>query len=135
MLERGTCGVSTVGKACRCGEWLVAEVLFFSLLIRPYVVLCRPIGVTVRDVALSYAVMAGPDEKDPNSLVQPRPHLTGIEQTKGTHCTLFCAFGWWTSPWTSLIRPLCLGYISRVQISATSALASSMRGLTMLLLP
>lgn len=34
-----------------------------------------PIGATARDVALGYAVMAGPDMKDVNSLGQPLPNL------------------------------------------------------------
>jgi Asp-tRNA(Asn)/Glu-tRNA(Gln) amidotransferase A subunit family amidase len=37
-----------------------------------------PIGATVRDVALAYAAMAGPDDKDPGSLLQPEPQLDGI---------------------------------------------------------
>jgi Asp-tRNA(Asn)/Glu-tRNA(Gln) amidotransferase A subunit family amidase len=43
--------------------------------------LCRslahvgPIAATVSDLALAYAVMAGPDEKDPGSLSQPPPSL------------------------------------------------------------
>jgi Asp-tRNA(Asn)/Glu-tRNA(Gln) amidotransferase A subunit family amidase len=37
-----------------------------------------PIGASVRDVALAYAVMAGPDPKDGNSLEQPAPVLTGL---------------------------------------------------------
>ena len=39
-----------------------------------------PIGASVRDVALAYAVMAGPDTQDPNSLDQPAPVLTGFGQ-------------------------------------------------------
>jgi Asp-tRNA(Asn)/Glu-tRNA(Gln) amidotransferase A subunit family amidase len=37
-----------------------------------------PVGATLRDVALAYAVMAGPDPKDKNSLDQPAPVLTGF---------------------------------------------------------
>ena len=39
-----------------------------------------PIGASVRDVALAYAVMAGPDRKDPNSHGQPAPVLTNLGQ-------------------------------------------------------
>jgi Asp-tRNA(Asn)/Glu-tRNA(Gln) amidotransferase A subunit family amidase len=39
-----------------------------------------PIGASVRDVALAYAVMAGSDRKDPNTLDQPAPELTGFGQ-------------------------------------------------------
>jgi len=39
-----------------------------------------PIGASVRDVALAYALMAGPDAKDPNTLGQPAPELTGFGQ-------------------------------------------------------
>lgn len=39
-----------------------------------------PIGATLGDVALAYALMAGPDPKDPNTLDQPEPVLTGFGQ-------------------------------------------------------
>lgn len=38
-----------------------------------------PIGATVRDVALAYAVMAGPVADDPMSLAQPAPSLEGVD--------------------------------------------------------
>lgn len=37
-----------------------------------------PLGATVRDAALGYAVIAGPDPADPGSLRQPPPHLDGL---------------------------------------------------------
>ena len=37
-----------------------------------------PLGATVKDVALSYLVMAGPDLKDPASLRQPPPFLSPV---------------------------------------------------------
>jgi len=37
-----------------------------------------PIGASARDVALAYAVMAGPDPKDPNTFDQPAPVLDGF---------------------------------------------------------
>ena len=37
-----------------------------------------PIAATVRDLALAYAVMAGPDAHDPNSVNQPPPTLAGL---------------------------------------------------------
>jgi Asp-tRNA(Asn)/Glu-tRNA(Gln) amidotransferase A subunit family amidase len=39
-----------------------------------------PIAATVADTALAYAVMAGPDEKDAGSQLQPEPELTGIDR-------------------------------------------------------
>ncbi len=39
-----------------------------------------PIGATVADVALGYAVMAGPDPKDPNTLRQPEPDFDEVAQ-------------------------------------------------------
>ena len=36
-----------------------------------------PIGATATDVALAYAVMAGPDPADPGTAAQPAPHLDG----------------------------------------------------------
>jgi Asp-tRNA(Asn)/Glu-tRNA(Gln) amidotransferase A subunit family amidase len=40
-----------------------------------------PIGATVADTALGYAVMAGPDPRDPVSRHQPPPVLTGWDRT------------------------------------------------------
>jgi Asp-tRNA(Asn)/Glu-tRNA(Gln) amidotransferase A subunit family amidase len=37
-----------------------------------------PIATNVRDTALAYAVMAGVDEKDPNSVLQPQPRFDDI---------------------------------------------------------
>ncbi len=37
-----------------------------------------PLGATVRDVALAYALMAGPEPRDHDSLYQPPVHLTGF---------------------------------------------------------
>lgn len=37
-----------------------------------------PLGATVRDVALAYAIMAGPEPSDHDSLHQPAVHLTGF---------------------------------------------------------
>jgi Asp-tRNA(Asn)/Glu-tRNA(Gln) amidotransferase A subunit family amidase len=38
-----------------------------------------PIAATVRDAALAYAAMCGPDDKDANSLLQPQPELGDLE--------------------------------------------------------
>lgn len=37
-----------------------------------------PFGATARDAALGYLVMAGPDDKDPNTRFQPTPRLEGF---------------------------------------------------------
>lgn len=39
-----------------------------------------PLGATVRDVALAYAVMSGPDTADPSSLVQPPVSLGELDR-------------------------------------------------------
>ncbi len=38
-----------------------------------------PLGATVRDVAMAYALMAGPEVGDHDSLYQPPVHLTGLD--------------------------------------------------------
>lgn len=66
------CGVvglkPTFGRVSECGAaplcWSVAHV--------------GPLGATVRDVALAYALIAGPDARDPGSRGQPAPTLAGI---------------------------------------------------------
>jgi Asp-tRNA(Asn)/Glu-tRNA(Gln) amidotransferase A subunit family amidase len=61
---KGTFGrVSEEGAAPLC--WSLAHV--------------GPLGLTVHDVALAYATIAGPDPADPNSWQQPRPTLAGID--------------------------------------------------------
>jgi Asp-tRNA(Asn)/Glu-tRNA(Gln) amidotransferase A subunit family amidase len=56
--------VSEHGAATVC--WSVAHV--------------GPIAASVRDLALAYGVMAGPDDHDANSLAQPTPTLDGIDR-------------------------------------------------------
>jgi Asp-tRNA(Asn)/Glu-tRNA(Gln) amidotransferase A subunit family amidase len=41
-----------------------------------------PIAASARDAALGYAIMAGPDPRDPNSLHQPLPTLKGWDDAK-----------------------------------------------------
>ncbi|KAI9493346.1 amidase signature domain-containing protein, partial [Zychaea mexicana] len=41
-----------------------------------------PIVATADDLALTYAIVAGPDDKDPNSLYQPAVSLSGYELTE-----------------------------------------------------
>lgn len=43
-----------------------------------------PIAATVRDTALAYAIMAGPDPQDANSLGHPDPSVTGIYPEVGS---------------------------------------------------
>jgi Asp-tRNA(Asn)/Glu-tRNA(Gln) amidotransferase A subunit family amidase len=40
-----------------------------------------PLAASARDAALAYAIIAGPDERDPSSLNQPPPHLDGLGNT------------------------------------------------------
>jgi Asp-tRNA(Asn)/Glu-tRNA(Gln) amidotransferase A subunit family amidase len=47
-----------------------------------------PIAATVRDCALAYAVMAGPDPADSNSLSQPTPTLSGFHKADLADVTL-----------------------------------------------
>jgi Asp-tRNA(Asn)/Glu-tRNA(Gln) amidotransferase A subunit family amidase len=53
-----------------------------------------PIGATVADTALGYAVMAGPDPNDPVSLRQPAPSLSGLNQ-KDLHGVTLGVFWPW----------------------------------------
>jgi Asp-tRNA(Asn)/Glu-tRNA(Gln) amidotransferase A subunit family amidase len=53
-----------------------------------------PIGATVADTALGYAVMAGPDPNDPVSLHQPTPNLTGLNQKDLRGVTLGVFWPW-----------------------------------------
>jgi len=68
-IPSGLCGVvgikSTFGRISSAGEMPLAWTLASA----------GPLAATVRDAALSYLSMAGPDSKDANSLLQPLPHL------------------------------------------------------------
>lgn len=74
-IPAGLCGVvglkPTFGRVSEHGAaplcWSVAHV--------------GPIGATVRDVALAYALTAGPDARDPGSLRQPTPELAELDRT------------------------------------------------------
>lgn len=54
----------------------------------------RSLRATVRDCALAYAVMAGPDPADPNSLAQPAPVLDGLDQPDLSDVTLGICTPW-----------------------------------------
>ncbi len=79
------CGVvglkPTFGRVSECGAaplcWSVAHL--------------GPLAATATDAALGYAVMAGPDPKDPMSLHQPRPTLQGWDdlELKGLRVGVF----------------------------------------------
>jgi Asp-tRNA(Asn)/Glu-tRNA(Gln) amidotransferase A subunit family amidase len=74
-MPAGLCGVTglkaTFGRMSEHGAaplcWSVAHV--------------GPLAATARDCALAYAVMAGPDPEDPNSLAQPAPSLQDLAKT------------------------------------------------------
>ena len=38
-----------------------------------------PIASSIRDLALTYSIIAGPDTRDPNSLLQPMPDMAGLK--------------------------------------------------------
>ena len=53
-----------------------------------------PLAATATDAALAYAVMAGPDPKDPNSLCQPKPTLAGWDKLDLSGLTLGVYWPW-----------------------------------------
>ena len=53
-----------------------------------------PLAATATDTALAYAVMAGPDPKDPNSLRQPAPTLAGWDKLDLSGLTLGVYWPW-----------------------------------------
>ncbi|MBN4050294.1 amidase [Desulfobulbus sp. AH-315-M07] len=48
-----------------------------------------PIAGTVRDCAIAYALMAGPDDKDPNSQLQPTPQFAMSDDVRGVKLGIF----------------------------------------------
>jgi Asp-tRNA(Asn)/Glu-tRNA(Gln) amidotransferase A subunit family amidase len=53
-----------------------------------------PIAATAQDAALGYAVMAGPDPRDPNTLRQPSPTLEGFENLDLSDLTFGIYWPW-----------------------------------------
>jgi Asp-tRNA(Asn)/Glu-tRNA(Gln) amidotransferase A subunit family amidase len=53
-----------------------------------------PIAATAHDAALGYAVLAGPDPRDPNTLRQPSPTLEGFENLDLSDLTFGIYWPW-----------------------------------------
>lgn len=87
-MPAGLCGVvglkPTYGRVSEHGTaplcWSVAHV--------------GPLAATVRDCALAYALMAGPDPRDPNSLAQPAPVLDNLGNSDLADVTLGICTPW-----------------------------------------
>jgi Asp-tRNA(Asn)/Glu-tRNA(Gln) amidotransferase A subunit family amidase len=92
--------ISEAGAAPLC--WSVAHV--------------GPLGATVQDVALAYAVIAGPDPRDPNSRQQPPVHLSTptVDRLDGVRLGVF-------SPWFKDAAPAV--------VSTCEAVLEKLRGL------
>jgi len=75
-----------------------------------------PIAATARDAALIYALIAGPDARDPRSQCQPAPTLEGFEQTDLRGLTL------------GIYRPW-FGHASAAVVAACEALLAGLRDL------
>jgi Asp-tRNA(Asn)/Glu-tRNA(Gln) amidotransferase A subunit family amidase len=75
-----------------------------------------PIAATARDAALIYALIAGPDPRDPGTQGQPAPTLKGFEQTDLRGLTL------------GIYRPW-FGHASAAVVAACDALLAGLRDL------
>jgi Asp-tRNA(Asn)/Glu-tRNA(Gln) amidotransferase A subunit family amidase len=73
-----------------------------------------PIAATASDVALGYAVMAGPDPRDPISLRQPTPTLKGWNNLNLSDVTLGVFWPWFRHA-SSEIVAACEGLMERFQ--------------------
>jgi Asp-tRNA(Asn)/Glu-tRNA(Gln) amidotransferase A subunit family amidase len=62
-----------------------------------------PLAATATDTALAYAVMAGPDPKDPNSLRQPAPTLAGWDKLDLSGLTLGVYWPWFRHATTDMV--------------------------------
>ncbi len=97
-IPSGFCGVvglkATFGRVSEHGAaplcWSVAHV--------------GPIAATVRDTALAYALMAGPDEHDPNSRRQPPVHLAGYDDGDLSGVTIGLYRPWFEDADTAVVH-------------------------------
>jgi Asp-tRNA(Asn)/Glu-tRNA(Gln) amidotransferase A subunit family amidase len=63
------------------------------------------------DLALAYAVMAGPADVSPSSLYQPEPHLAGFEQTGDLSDITIGVFWDWFNDSREDVRAACMKQI------------------------
>lgn len=73
-----------------------------------------PMGATIADVALAYLAMAGPDPKDPRSIVQPRPHLEGYDLDDLTGVRLGVDWEWFNAADSEIIAK-CRAQVDRLK--------------------
>lgn len=73
-----------------------------------------PIGATVADVALGYALMGGPDPKDPPSLVQPELTLEGYEASDLTGLKLGVYTPWFEHAQAPVVKA-CRDALERLE--------------------
>ncbi|KAI7859245.1 amidase signature domain-containing protein, partial [Circinella umbellata] len=71
-----------------------------------------PIAATADDLAMTYAITAGPDAKDPNTLYQPPVSLTGYDLTENLQGLTIATIPQWES---KIGEPEILDHIRRFQ--------------------
>ena len=71
-----------------------------------------PIAATADDLAMAYAITAGPDPKDPNTLYQPPVSLNGYELTENLEGLTIATIPQWES---KIVEPEILDHIRRFQ--------------------
>lgn len=72
-----------------------------------------PIAATAADAALGYAVMAGPDPCDPNSLHQPQPTLAGWDQADARGLSLGVFWPWFEHADAEVVS-ICKALVERL---------------------
>ena len=72
-----------------------------------------PIAATAADAALGYAVMAGPDPCDPNSLQQPQPTLDAWNQADARGLTLGVFWPWFEHAEAEVVS-ICRALVDRL---------------------
>jgi Asp-tRNA(Asn)/Glu-tRNA(Gln) amidotransferase A subunit family amidase len=73
-----------------------------------------PLTATATDAALAYAALAGPDPKDPVSLHQPAPDLTGWDNLDLSGVCLGVYPPWFEHATGEVVR-ICQGLLNRLQ--------------------
>ncbi len=72
-----------------------------------------PIAATAADAALGYALMAGPDPCDPNSLQQPQPTLAGWDQADSRGLKLGVFWPWFEHADAEVVA-ICRALVDRL---------------------
>jgi Asp-tRNA(Asn)/Glu-tRNA(Gln) amidotransferase A subunit family amidase len=87
-----------------------------------------PLGATVADAALGFAVLAGPDPEDGNSLGHPAPSLDGATDERLAGVRLAVVPGWFEHADEAVVRE-CRAAVERLRAAGATVVERDLAGL------